>query len=100
VTTQDPIRQRAVIVPDKAQRVAQFHGCTVDALAEIVATAGLEHPTDLTPAHLCRRTDFNMVQTAAEFYNFLEPGQLLEGDDSPLHPYWSAANPARFGLSS
>lgn len=100
VATQNAQRQRAIVVPDKAQRVARFHSHTVKALAEIVATAGLVHPTDLTPAHLCRRTDLNMVQTAAEFYSFLEPGQLLKDDDSPLHRYWKAADPTRFGLMS
>lgn len=100
VATQDHLRQRALVVPDKAERVANFHRHTVDALAEIVAAAGLQHPTDLTPAHLCRRTDLNMVQTAAEFYSFLQPGQLLHDDDNPLQRYWKAADPERFASLS
>ena len=35
VATQDPLRQRALVVPDKAQRVAQFHRTTLAALAEM-----------------------------------------------------------------
>ena len=42
VTTQDPLRQRAIVVPDKAERVASFHRNTLHALAELVAAAGLD----------------------------------------------------------
>ncbi|MFX8090373.1 glutamate synthase-related protein, partial [Acinetobacter baumannii] len=41
VTTQDPQRQRALVVPDKAQRVANFHQNTLKALKELVEAAGL-----------------------------------------------------------
>ena len=47
VTTQDPLRQRALVVPDKAQRVANFHRNTLHALAELLAAAGLTHPGQL-----------------------------------------------------
>ena len=40
VATQDPIRQRALVVPDKAERVFNFHRSTVEALAEVIAAAG------------------------------------------------------------
>ncbi|CAI3791984.1 hypothetical protein GLGCALEP_00313 [Pseudomonas sp. MM221] len=45
VATQDPLRQRALVVPDKAERVASFHRNTLHALAEMLAAAGLEHPS-------------------------------------------------------
>ncbi|MDN5873209.1 MAG: glutamate synthase-related protein [Sinobacteraceae bacterium] len=99
VATQDPHRQKAIVVPDKAQRVANFHHHTVMALAEMVAAAGLDHPTDLTPAHLCRRTDLNVIQTAEAFYEFLQPGQLVDGGDTPLQHYWKAADPSRFAIA-
>jgi hypothetical protein len=35
VTTQDPVRQRALVVPDKAERVLSFHQNTLVALAEL-----------------------------------------------------------------
>ena len=43
VTSQDPMRQRAIVVPDKAERVANFHRNTLLALTELVAAAGLAH---------------------------------------------------------
>ena len=51
VATQDPIRQRALVVPDKAQRVFNFHRSTIEALAEVIAAAGLDHPSELQPWH-------------------------------------------------
>jgi hypothetical protein len=40
VATQDKSRQRALVVPDKATRVANFHKETVLALGELIAAAG------------------------------------------------------------
>ena len=44
VATQNPWRQRAVVVPDKAERVRRFHDNTLMALADLVGAAGLAHP--------------------------------------------------------
>jgi glutamate synthase domain-containing protein 2 len=41
VATQDPQRQRALVVDDKIARVAHFHQNTMKALAELIAAAGL-----------------------------------------------------------
>jgi glutamate synthase domain-containing protein 2 len=77
VATQDPLRQRAIVVPDKAERVANFHRNTVRALAELVAAAGLTHPGELRPHHFMRRLSGGRVATYAEEYEMLAPGQLL-----------------------
>jgi glutamate synthase domain-containing protein 2 len=42
--TQDPSRQRALVVGDKWVRVKNFHVATLQALPELVAAAGLDHP--------------------------------------------------------
>ncbi|HEU0198040.1 MAG TPA: FMN-binding glutamate synthase family protein [Nevskiaceae bacterium] len=96
IATQDPRRQKAIVVPDKAQRVANYHQRTIAALAGIVAAAGLDHPAELTPAHLCRRTGANTIQTAESYYEFLRPRQLIDGGETPLQRYWTLADPARF----
>src|SRR6202022_1618472 len=44
VTSQDPTRQRALVVDDKWVRVKNFHGATLQVLSELVAAAGLDHP--------------------------------------------------------
>jgi glutamate synthase domain-containing protein 2 len=81
VATQDPIRQRAVVVSDKSQRVANFHGETLKALAELVAAAGLEHPNELRPFHFMHRAAPDRVVTYADLYHILNPGELLNGAD-------------------
>ena len=77
VTSSDPLRARAIHVPDKAQRVANFHRNTVRALAELVASAGLDHPSALGPHHVFRRAAHDRVSSYAEQYPALAPGQLL-----------------------
>jgi glutamate synthase domain-containing protein 2 len=76
VATQDPLRQRAIVVPDKAERVASFQRNTLHALAELVAAAGLSHPSELMPHHFLRRASSDRVISLAEQYERLAPGQL------------------------
>jgi glutamate synthase domain-containing protein 2 len=76
VATQDPLRQRAIVVPDKAERVTSFHRNTLHALAELVAAAGLSHPSELRPHHFLRRASSDRVISLAEQYEQLAAGQL------------------------
>lgn len=80
VTANDWSRQRAIVVPDKAERVYNFHHETVKALAELVAAAGLEHPGQLRPHHFLRRAAADRVVSLAEHYEHLQPGDLLSTD--------------------
>ena len=92
VATQDPLRQRAINVPDKAERVASFHRETVKALAELLAAAGLEHPRQLGPHHFMRRGQDGRIMTFAERYAFLKPGELLAGaPGTPFAAPWALA---------
>jgi glutamate synthase domain-containing protein 2 len=79
VATQDPSRQRGLVVEAKAQRVANYHRHTVNALADLVAAAGLEHPARLTPAHVQRRLSAQDTASLQETYEWLAPGQLIDG---------------------
>jgi glutamate synthase domain-containing protein 2 len=90
VTTQDPLRQRALVITDKAQRVAYFHQNTLKALAELIAAAGLQHPSQLKPHHLVRRVSAEQVRLASNLLAYLEPGALLDHEN--LHEL-----PAVFG---
>ncbi len=83
VATQDPIRQRALFVPEKARRVASFHRATISALSEVLAAAGLDHPSDLRPHHIWKRSAFNRAETLDQIYNFLRPGELLSATEDP-----------------
>ncbi len=79
VTTQDPKLQRALVVPDKATRVHQFHKNTVHALAEMVAAMGLDHPSQLSPTVVVKRVNHSMVQSFGEIYPHYEVNSLLDG---------------------
>jgi glutamate synthase domain-containing protein 2 len=97
VATQDPMRQRAIVVGDKAQRVASFHKETVKSLAELLAAAGLSSPTELKPHHIFRRVGDGRVTTLSEQFTFLEPGALLQKKSPPaMADLWNAARPYRF----
>jgi glutamate synthase domain-containing protein 2 len=100
VTSQDPTRSRALYVPDKAERVYNFHRSTLYALAELTAAAGLDHPNDFRPAHFCRRVSTHEVMTFAELYPSLADGELLAGArDQNLREAWGMARPDSFAVA-
>jgi glutamate synthase domain-containing protein 2 len=97
VATQDPLRQRALVVPDKLQRVANFHRATVHELAEMTAAAGLDHPNQFKPIHISRRVSPSEVVTFADIYPSLIEGELLTGTPKPRWQMpWDLANPHSF----
>jgi glutamate synthase domain-containing protein 2 len=101
VTTQDPIRQQALVVPSKTERVYNFHQQTLHALQELVQAAGLQHPSDITADHIVRRVNENDVRLLSTLLPTVRPGALL-GDLDAQHKvfqyYWPQAQPDRFGL--
>ncbi|HEX4407599.1 MAG TPA: FMN-binding glutamate synthase family protein [Xanthobacteraceae bacterium] len=97
VSTQDKSRQRALVVPDKGQRVHNFHRATVEAVGELVAAAGLDHPTQFAPAHFSRRVSPHEVKSFAELYPPLEPGELIAGSaDKRYEIAWAMASAKEF----
>ena len=97
VATQDPRRSRALVVPDKMQRVANFHRATLHELAEMTAAAGLDHPRDFKPIHISRRVSASDVVTFADIYPSLLEGELLSGSPSPRWQQpWEMADPHSF----
>ena len=81
VTTQDPVRSRALVVPDKAERVYNYHQQTLHALQEMVQAAGLQHPSEITAHHIVRRGSDQKVQSLAQALLTQMPDRaLLESD--------------------
>jgi len=93
VATQDPSRWRALDVPDKAERVKNFHQNTLRALRELIGAAGLGHPGELGPEHIIRRVSGSEVRSLATLYHFVRPGELLS--NTPTHAvfqrFWADA---------
>lgn len=98
VATQDALRQRALVVPDKAERVFNFHRNTLKGLAEMLAAAGLDHPSQLEAKHLVRRMSATEIKLFSQSHVFLEPGQLLNGevDGSFYSTMWQMARADSF----
>jgi glutamate synthase domain-containing protein 2 len=97
VATQDKKLQRALHVPTKAERVAQFHRSTVHALAEIVAAMGLDHPSQLEPDHVVRRVSQYEVRTFGEIHQPLAARSLVDGLAPPrFQVLWDHATSDRF----
>ena len=85
------------MVADKSERVFNFHRATIDSLAELVAAAGLDHPTKFRPAHFSRRVSPRDVMSFAELYPSLQPGELLAGTgDKQFGAAWAIAHAAEF----
>ncbi len=102
VTTQDPVRQQALIVPDKATRVFNFHAQTLKALKEMVQAAGLTHPHEITAHHIVRRVNEAGVKLLVSVMPPLAMDALLDHDISTLPNvykfYWPRASADSFTL--
>jgi len=97
VATQSPARQRGLVVPEKAERVARFQRATLDALHDIVVAAGLNSPDEFTPDGLRQRISAIEMRSMDEIYPFVEPGELLDGARDPqLARWWRMADAESF----
>ena len=99
VATQDPIRQKALDVSLKAERVRQFHAATLEALAELTSAAGLCHPSELRAETIMRRISETEVRSFASIYPMLQPYSLLDGTaDAVYADSWARADAGTFAV--
>ena len=98
VTTQDALRQRALDVPTKAQRVLNYHQQTLHALQELVQAAGLNHQSEISASHIVRRNAEHGVKLLANLLPFVAPGALLAGEmpHQVFRTYWPMATAHSF----
>jgi glutamate synthase domain-containing protein 2 len=80
VTTQDPNRQKALVVTDKSERVFNFHNETLKTLKELVEAAGLHHPNEIDAAHIVRRISKNEVRLLSYLLPEMPAGLLLKAE--------------------
>ena len=100
IATQDHVRQRALDVPDKSERVHRFHDNTLKAFRELLAATGLTHPEQLGPEHVIRRVSSNEVRSLAALYHWVAPGSLIHGtsDHAVFKVFWQQATPDSFDV--
>lgn len=100
VTTQDPLRQAALVVGDKSERVYQFHQQTLQALKELVQAAGLHHPQEISAHHIVRRGSNHQVQSLAQLLlPQMTEGALLDPQAhtlAPVYHHWARARAEHF----
>lgn len=102
VTTQDPKRQVALVVPSKADRVRNFHRQTLESVQEMLQATGLTAPSDLRLNHIMRRVSEHEVQNLSDLMLSVKGGALLEPQELEglFAKYWQAASPDSFQLST
>ncbi len=102
VTTQDERRARALVVPSKAERVYHYHQNTLHALKELVQAAGLTDPSQITAAHIVRRTSEQSVKLLETLLPFTQPGELLRGEmtQQVFRRYWPMAQASSFAVAA
>ena len=101
ITTQDPLRERALVVADKAPRVAQYHANTLHALKELLQAAGLMHPDQLYTHHIVRRVDATHVRLLSAMMPTMRFGAILddlEHQHNVYRLYWPLADARSFAL--
>ena len=97
IATQDPSRQRGLVVEDKYERVARFQRQTLHTLREMVIAMGLDNPWQIAPKDISERLDSARSDSIDHIYRFLEAGQLLDSADStPYAAQWRAARSDSF----
>ena len=99
VTTQDPQRQMALVVPSKAERVKNFHHHTLESLQELMQSAGIHDPSELGLHHIERRLSEFETHPLSELMVSLQPGALLQEDQAwpdVFHRYWQKASAETF----
>ena len=98
VATQNPELMKGLVPEEKSVRVARFQHETVKSAMDLMASAGLAHPDDVTRDVVTTRIDRNKVETFAEIFPELETGCLLFESTVPKEflYFWRKASSEKF----
>jgi glutamate synthase-like protein len=97
VATQDPTLAKGLSVSDKSERVYRYHQATIESFLELLASAGLTHPQQLTPGHIKTRGEHDEVVGLGDIYPVVDRGALLSGDVPERYAKaWERASPDSF----
>jgi glutamate synthase domain-containing protein 2 len=83
IATQNPSRNKALVVKDKSRRVANFHREMIKNLVELLALSGLDSLEELKPEHINQRVKGTVIKNYAELYPIFTSRCLLSDTDVP-----------------
>jgi glutamate synthase domain-containing protein 2 len=97
VATQDPIRGRAVNVPQKRKRVHRYHDATLESFRELLGAMGKSTVAELHPRDILRRTADEREHSYAQMHTILEEGALLsDAIPAEFSDDWNRASAQHF----
>jgi len=98
IATQNPKLTRGLVPEQKSVRVARYQMETVKSAVDLMASAGIAHPDDVTRDCVTTRLDSNKVATFAQLYPELEKGSLLDVNSIPEEflYFWKKARAETF----
>jgi glutamate synthase domain-containing protein 2 len=83
VATQDPALIRGLDIPDKTQRVYQYHKETIASVRELLAASGLTSLDQINRRHINRRLGANLAKRYDELYPYIAESCLLKRESVP-----------------
>jgi glutamate synthase domain-containing protein 2 len=83
VATQKDELVKGLVVEDKTTRVANYQRRTIESFVELMAGAGIDHPSKIGRASISRRVFMNQVKRYDEIYPELVQGCLLLPETTP-----------------
>jgi glutamate synthase domain-containing protein 2 len=93
IATQDPIRNRALDVELKHQRVKNYHDATLKSCMKLIGAMGLERPEQLSAHHILCRADDQTNKHYDEIYIPLQANELLSNSIHTFYAdHWHRAN--------
>ena len=98
VATQNPNLMKGLVPEDKSHRVARYQVETVKSAVDLMASAGIIHPDDVTRDVVSTRIDRNLVETFAQTFPELQSGCLRNESTVPesFLYFWKKATVDKF----
>ena len=83
VATQDKKLMKGLVVEDKATRVHYYHKKTMKTFVDMMAAAGIDHPSRFERRHIYRRTTSGVVKRYDQIFPNMPVGCCLNIDKIP-----------------
>jgi hypothetical protein len=94
-----------LVVTDKAERVRNFHRNTLANLADVLGSAGLQHPDQVTESHIMLREGSGQAKPLSTVLPHVGAGALLTAEHDhivlgslpePFKTYWTKSRAETF----